>query len=71
MNDEWGISKAEQASRLNSIPYGLLNLRPPRLVPLAHRLIAQLATLYETPHNLDAHGRALHQLGQHAEALTM
>lgn len=67
--DEWGISKAEQASRLNGIAYALLTMQPPRLLPLAHRLIEQSVALNATPENLDTKGWALHQLGRHTEAL--
>lgn len=71
VDDEWGISKAEQATRLNSMAYALLTMRPPRLLPMAFQMIDRSVALDATPYNVDTKGWALHQLGRHAEALTM
>lgn len=69
--EEWGISKAEQAERLNGIAYSLLTTQPARFVPLASQLIDQSVALHATPYNLDTQGWARHHLGRHEEALAL
>lgn len=66
---EWGISKAEQAERLNGIAYAMLTMRPPRLLPLAYQLATQSVILNATPDNLDTQAWALHHMGRYEEAL--
>ena len=66
---EPGVSREALADRFNSLGYGLVTQKPPRMTTLAESLLAQGLAISPSPAILDSHAWSLHALGRHEEAL--